>query len=95
MSRFGFVGPAYASANPLVDAEALINWRAQKAESPNASVDYHLLPTSGLKLFANLGNFPSVRGEFTVSGSTIYHEESVFTVRVVIRDVGGAEWVKH
>ena len=65
--RFGFVGPSYASANPLVDAEQLINWRAQKAESPNSPVDVSLLPTSGLSLFANLGNFPSVRGEYTVS----------------------------
>jgi len=66
--RFGFVGPAYASPSALADAEALINWRPQKVESPNARVAYILLPTSGLSLFANLGAFPSVRGFYAVSG---------------------------
>lgn len=67
--RFGFVGPAYASPSPLADAEALINWRPQKVESPNARVAYILLPTSGLSLFANLGALlPSVRGFYPVSG---------------------------
>src|SRR5208337_2766685 len=67
--RFGFVGPAYASPSPLADAEALINWRPQKVESPNARVAYLLLPTSGLALFATLApGLPSVRGLYTVSG---------------------------
>lgn len=67
--RFGFVGPAYASASPLVAAEQLINWRPQKVESPNARTGFLLLPTSGLSLFANLANgLPSVRGEWTGNG---------------------------
>src|SRR5215469_7367897 len=57
--RFGFVGPAYASPTPLADAEALVNWRAQKVESPNSRTGLILLPTSGLSLFTNLGNFPT------------------------------------
>ncbi len=71
--RFGFVGPAYASPSPLADGEALINWRPQKVESPNARTPYLLLPTSGLKLFATLGpglNLPSVRGFCITSGRT-------------------------
>lgn len=66
--RFGFVGPDYSSASPLAAAERLINWRAQKVESPNSRVPYILLPTSGLALFANLGALPSVRGFYAVSG---------------------------
>jgi len=69
--RFGFVGPAYASPTPLADAEALVNWRAQKVESPNSRTGLILLPTSGLSLFTNLGNFPTgVRGSYTTSGRT-------------------------
>lgn len=78
--RFGFVGPAYASASPLVAAEQLINWRPQKVESPNARTGYVLLPTSGLSLFVNLAaGLPSVRGEwtgngraFTIAGTHLY-----------------------
>lgn len=70
MSRFGFVGPAYAVASPLGDNEQLINWKAQKLESPNARSSYLLLPTPGLSLFQNLGAFPSVRGSGTFSGRT-------------------------
>jgi hypothetical protein len=66
--RFGFVGSSYASPLSLASAESLINWRVQKVESPNARVPFILLPTSGLSLFANLGNFPSVRGEYPISG---------------------------
>jgi len=73
--RFGFVGPAYASPSPLADAEALINWRPQKVESPNARTAYILLPTPGLLLFANLSaavgvQLPSVRGLYTTQGRT-------------------------
>jgi len=67
--RFGFVGPAYQSASPLVAAEQLINWRPQKVESPNARTAYLLLPTSGLVLFARLAaGLSSVRGEWTGNG---------------------------
>jgi len=69
------VGPNYQSASPLADAEALINWRPQKVESPNARVAYQLLPTSGLSLFVNLSQvagaaLPSVRGFCTTQGRT-------------------------
>lgn len=66
--RFGFVGPSYQSPSPLADAESLINWRVQKVESANARVPYILLPTSGLVVFANLGNVPSVRCLYPISG---------------------------
>jgi hypothetical protein len=67
--RFGFVGPAYLFASPLVAAEQLINWRPIKAESPNARTQFALLPTSGLSLFATLkAGLPSVRGEWTGNG---------------------------
>jgi hypothetical protein len=69
--RFGFVGPAYASPSPLAANEQLINWYPQKIESPNARVPFILLPTSGLSLFANLGNYPTgVRGSGTFNGRT-------------------------
>lgn len=67
--RFGFVGPSYASPSPLADAEALINWRPQQVESPNSRTPFVLLPTAGLSLFANLGNFSTgVRGSGTFGG---------------------------
>jgi hypothetical protein len=69
--RFGFVGPAYASPSPFADNEALINWRPQKVESPNARTGFILLRTSGLSLFATLkAGLPSVRGSYTTQGRT-------------------------
>lgn len=66
--RFGLIGPDYSLASPLADAEKLINWRPMKVESPNARVPFLLVPTGGLKVFANLGNVPSVRGFYPISG---------------------------
>jgi hypothetical protein len=73
--RFGFVGPSYQSASPLVSAEQLINWYIEQAESPNARTAFALLPTPGLSLFANLSltagvQLPSVRGIENFSGRT-------------------------
>lgn len=68
--RFGWIGPDYTSISPLADAERLINWRALKVESVNSRTPYVLVGTSGLSLFANLGNFPSVRGSITAQGRT-------------------------
>jgi hypothetical protein len=76
--RFGFVGPAYALASPLADNEALINWRPQKTESPNARTAWLLLRTAGLSLFADLAAaagvaaLPSVRGSTTAQGRTFF-----------------------
>lgn len=69
--RFGFVGPNYQSASPLADAEALINWRVQRVESPNARTPFVLLRTPGTQVFVNLGNFPDgVRAINTFNGRT-------------------------
>src|ERR1700734_1957873 len=69
MPPFGFIGPAYASASPLVAAEQLINFRPQKVESPNARTPFVLLGTSGIAVFATLAaGLPSVRGEWTGNG---------------------------
>lgn len=71
MSRFGFVGPAYALASPLAAAEVLINFRPMRTESPNARTSYLLLGTSGMLLYAALGaGLPSVRGIETFNGRT-------------------------
>jgi hypothetical protein len=73
MARFGFVGPAYQSPSPLADCEALINWRPQKVESPNARTPYVLLPTGGLSKFCTLApNLPSTRGEGTFNGRSFF-----------------------
>jgi hypothetical protein len=73
MSRFGFVGPMYQSASPLADCEALINWRPQKVESPNARTPYLLLRTGGLSLFCTLAaGLPSVRGAGTFNGRSFF-----------------------
>src|SRR5579863_3906653 len=73
--RFGFVGPSYRAASPLVSAEDLINWYVEQAESPNSRTAFSLLPTPGVSLFANLSlaagvQLPSVRGLETFSGRT-------------------------
>ncbi|MCU1338844.1 MAG: hypothetical protein JWO19_4425 [Bryobacterales bacterium] len=73
--RFGFVGPSYKSASPLVSAEELINWYVEQAESPNSRTAFALLPTPGLALFANLSlvagvQLPSVRWLDAFSGRT-------------------------
>lgn len=69
--RFGFVGPSYKSASPLVSAEECINFYLEESETPNANSPLSLLGTPGLSLFANLGNaLPSVRGSGTFSGRT-------------------------
>jgi hypothetical protein len=91
--RFGFVGPAYASASPLVAAEQLINWRPQKVESPNARTQFVLLPSSGLVVFANLGALPSTRGEWTGNGRAFAVAGThLFELNVLggVTDYGGA-----
>ena len=75
--RFGFVGPHYQAPSLLGDAEALINWRPIRNESPNARTPWLLVPTSGLSLFANLSAaagvaLPSERGAGTFSGRTFF-----------------------
>lgn len=71
--RFGFIGPSYASPSPLADAEALINWRAQKVESPNARTAYLYVPTAGVSVFATLApNLPSTRCSETFNGRSFF-----------------------
>src|ERR1035438_8088320 len=97
--RCGFCGPAYASPSALADAEALVNFRPQKVESPNARVAYLLLPTSGLSLFANLGaalpagTLPSVRGSYPISGRMFQVAGThlfELTANGIVIDYGGA-----
>jgi hypothetical protein len=77
MPRFGFLGPNYQSASPLVSAEQLINWYFERAESANARTPGLLLPMPGLSLDADLSTIagavlPSVRGSLTTQGRTFF-----------------------
>lgn len=76
--RFGFANSAnYTSQNPLMDAEQLLNWYVEQAESPGARTQYSLNPCPGLNPFANLGKsitggLPSVRGGHLVNGRVFF-----------------------
>lgn len=77
---WGFCGDAYAAANPDQDAQELINWFLEQAQSEHAKEKWTLLGCPGLLLAASLG-VGEVRGAWVlpggaqclwVSGGTVY-----------------------
>lgn len=66
MSRFGLVGPSYASQSPNLDAEFLINWYPELDESGAGNAPIALMPTPGTKIFASLLTAISGAGNGTV-----------------------------
>lgn len=54
MSRFGLVGPSYASQSPNLDAEACINLYVESDDGGAGNAPLAMYPTPGTKVFANL-----------------------------------------
>lgn len=69
MSRFGFVGPSYASQSGLADAQACVNWYVENMEDPGSKAARVLYPTPGL---VKLATFPggASRAEATLEQTT-------------------------
>ena len=55
MSRFGFVGPSYASQSLNADAQRTLNWYVEQIESGQGKSAMALYPTPGLAVFCPLG----------------------------------------
>jgi hypothetical protein len=69
MSRFGFVGPSYASQSQLADAQSTVNWYVENMEDPGSKAARVLYPTPGL---VKLATFPggASRAEATLEQTT-------------------------
>ncbi len=71
MSRFGLVGPSYASQSPLLDAEECINLYVEQAESGAGNAPLAMYSTPGLKSFVDLTPAPvNGIGAFDKQGSS-------------------------
>lgn len=70
MPEFAFVGPAYEAANPLQDAQRLINWFVEVDQGSEAKAPLALLGTPGLVAVAN-GPAGAVRGMWTLPGNAL------------------------
>lgn len=68
MPAFGFVGPSYEAANPLQDAQRLINWYPEIDNTPGAKSVIALLGCPGLVALAN-GSSAEVRGCWVLPGN--------------------------
>lgn len=54
MSRFGLVGPSYASQSPNLDAEACVNLYVEQDDGGAGNAPLAMYSTPGTKVFANL-----------------------------------------
>lgn len=68
MPEFAFVGPAYEAANPLQDAQRLINWYVEVDQNSEAKAPLALLGTPGL-VAAATGPSAPVRGMWPLPGN--------------------------
>lgn len=82
----GFVGGAYAGANPVSANETLINWYPSRVETPGALFEWELLPTPGVRTFGTAG-VAGGRGAwagdgrcFVVFAGTLYEVDSAGTL---------------
>jgi hypothetical protein len=69
MPEFAFVGPSYEAANPLQDAQRLINWFVEIDQNSEAKAPIALLGTPGLVSIV-AGPSAPVRGMWTLPGNT-------------------------
>lgn len=69
MPAFGFVGPSYEAANPLQDAQRLINWYPEIDKTEGAKSVIALLGCPGLVSIASVGA-GEVRGAWVLPGNT-------------------------
>jgi hypothetical protein len=74
----GFVGGAYAGANPVSSNQLCINWYPSAVETEGATAPRELLPTPGVKVFATMpkaGGRANWSGEgrtFVIFGDKLY-----------------------
>jgi hypothetical protein len=87
MPSFGFCGPSYTAASPIIDNEIAMNCYCEKSESEAASTPVALLQTPGRKRFATLPE-GSVPGGFSVNGRTFFASSSLYEL-----NAGGAQTV--
>jgi hypothetical protein len=82
----GFIGGAYAGANPVSAHETLINWYPSMVETPGGVAPAELLPTPGASLFGTAtvgGGRAAWAGDgrcFVVFGNTLFEVFSDGTV---------------
>jgi hypothetical protein len=69
MPEFAFVGPSYEAANPLQDAQRLINWFVEIDQNSEAKAPIALLGAPGL-ISAATGPSAPVRGMWPLPGNT-------------------------
>jgi hypothetical protein len=68
--QFQLVGPAYEAANPLQDAQRLINWYVEYDKTEGAKTPSALLGTPGLALACTTGYIGEVRGIWVLPNDT-------------------------
>lgn len=69
MSQFGFVGPSYEAANPMQDAQRLINWYCETDRTPGAKTVIGLLGCPGLVDTGASNLSGEVRGGWVLPGA--------------------------
>ena len=69
--EFGFVGPTYTAASPIIDDELAMNCFVEISESEGAATQKALLTVPGRKIIAQLPE-ASVPGSFTVNGRSFF-----------------------
>jgi hypothetical protein len=70
MGAFNFIGPAYTAANPMQDAQQLINWYLEIDPNPDAKSPVALLGCPGLVSVAVGPSGGEVRGMWELPGNT-------------------------
>lgn len=79
MPPFGFCGPSYTAASPIVDDERAMNCLCERSESSGATVPMSLLGTPGKKIFATLPE-SKVPDGFTVNGRTFFAASDLWEI---------------
>lgn len=70
MPAFAFVGPSYEAANPMQDAQRLVNWYVEVDPTSDAKAAIGLLGTPGLSAAVTSAYTGEVRGAWDFAGGT-------------------------
>ena len=82
MSRFGLVGPSYASQSPNLDAELLMNMYIEADDGGAGNAPLAMYPTPGTSVFANLqtgGTLANGVGPFDKAGAALGSSTAIAT----------------
>ncbi len=103
MPEFAFVGPAYEAANPLQDAQRLVNWFVEVDPGSEAKAPLALLGAPGLVAVTS-GPAAAVRGMWTlpgnsraavVIGSNAYLFDGTTLTQIgALQSVSGPVWIR-